>query len=72
MKDVFKRSDKMEDKRSLQASTLDLGYETSYHNSALDISDEANDTGQNGKMTGKKYIYTGYQVFVFKKCLLPF
>lgn len=52
MKDVLRRSSTKEDKRNLQSSNLDLGYETSYHNSALDLNDEANDTGQNGKITG--------------------
>lgn len=53
MKDVLKRVEKEEDKRKLQGSTLDLGYETSYHNSALDLHDETDDTGQNGKPGAK-------------------
>uniref|UniRef100_A0A8D8S1F2 Synaptic vesicle glycoprotein 2B n=1 Tax=Cacopsylla melanoneura TaxID=428564 RepID=A0A8D8S1F2_9HEMI len=50
MKDVLKRVDKEEDEHQLQGS-LDLGYETSYHNSGLDLTDES--TGQNGHTPGK-------------------
>lgn len=58
MKDVLKRIEKEEDKKKLQESALDLGYETSYHNSALDLSDEIR--GSNGHAGGK---ITGELIF---------
>ncbi|KAI5698620.1 hypothetical protein M8J75_009405 [Diaphorina citri] len=53
MKDVLKRKENAEDQKELQGSTLDLGYETSYHNSGLDLSDEKNEVAKNGKTNGK-------------------